>query len=360
MSTVAGYHWFTDWGRDSMICLPGLLLCTGRLPEAESMLRTFASYIDQGMIPNRFPDFGEQPEYNTADATLWYFHALRATLDAGSGDDLLVEIYPRLKEVIDWHLRGTRYGIGVDPSDGLLRAGEISTDGKPTQLTWMDARLGNDAITPRIGKPVEINALWITALDCMADWAPRCGDSPTPYAEAAEKAAASFAARFWYVAGGYLYDVIDGPDGDDPSLRPNQLIALASRRQLVPSPDGRKALDRIEAELLTPYGLRSLAPHDPRYHGTCVGDQPSRDHAYHQGTVWTWPLGSYVDACNQFGARAVDIAGLLAAFHPHLREAGVGCVSEIFDGDPPHAPRGCIEQGWSIAELLRIILQASN
>jgi predicted glycogen debranching enzyme len=319
------------------------------------LLRTFAGYIDQGMIPNRFPDFGEQPEYNTVDATLWFFHALHATLEAGVGETLLIEIYPRLKEVIDWHMRGTRFGIGVDAEDGLLRAGEISPEGQATQLTWMDARLGNEAITPRIGKPVEINALWITALDCMAEWAPRRADDPAPYSAAAEKAASSFTARFWCEDGGYLYDVVDGPDGDDASLRPNQLIALASRRTLVPEAAGRRALERIDAELLTPYGIRSLSTRHQDYHGVCQGDQPTRDRAYHQGTVWAWLLGPYVDACRRVGAEENDIAGLLAAFHPHLREVGIGCVSEIFDGDAPHTPRGCIEQGWSVAELLRVL-----
>jgi predicted glycogen debranching enzyme len=219
----------------------------------------------------------------------------------------------------------------------------------------MDARLGNEAITPRIGKPVEINALWITALDCMAEWASRCADDPAPYIVAAERAAASFTARFWHEAGGYLYDVIDGPEGDDASLRPNQLIALASRRRLVPVSAGLTALDRIDAELLTSYGLRSLSLHDPNYHGMCLGDQQARDRAYHQGTVWPWLLGSYVDACKRFGRNNQDLAGLLSAFHPHLREAGIGSISEIFDGDAPNAARGCIAQGWSVGEILRVL-----
>ena len=354
VSVLAGYHWFTDWGRDAMICLPGLLLGTGRIAEAESLLRTFAGYIDQGMIPNRFPDFRETPEYNTVDATLWLFHALRATIEAGASASLLADIYPRLREVIDWHMRGTRFGIRVDPTDGLLFAGEISADGIPTQLTWMDARVSNRCFTPRIGKPVEINALWITALDCMAEWASAHNDSPSAYRAAADKAASSFLARFWFQEGGYLYDVVDGPDGDDSRLRPNQLIALACRRQLVAKDQGLRALERIEAELITPYGLRTLSADHPEYVGECRGDQPTRDLAYHQGTVWTWLLGPYVDACRQFDKAETDFAELIREFHPHLREAGVGCISEIFDGDAPHMPRGCIQQGWSVAELSRI------
>jgi predicted glycogen debranching enzyme len=356
-SVIAGYHWFTDWGRDAMICLPGLLLGTGRVAEGASLLRTFAASIDRGMIPNRFPDSGEQADYHTADATLWFFQALSATLDALNDDAaqaLLAELYPRLEDIIEWHQRGTRYGIGVDAGDGLLRAGQADPGTLPTQLTWMDARTGGQVFTPRVGKPVEINALWINALQLMACWAPRRGDDPEPYKRAADTAASSFAQRFWYEAGGYLFDVVDGPGGDDHSLRPNQVIALAIEPLLIQGDRARAALQAVTDRLLTPYGLRTLAPEDPQYVGRCAGDQLSRDRAYHQGTVWPWLLGPYAEAHRKLHRSPEAITALLEPFHAHLRDAGLGSISEIFDGDPPHTPRGCIAQGWSVGELLRI------
>ena len=368
-SLIAGYPWFTDWGRDAMISLPGALLLAGRARQAADLLRTFAAYVDQGMIPNRFPDSGERVEYNTADATLWFFGALERTLTAlgtPSPDDapragpdrrsLLRELYPTLREIVGWHRRGTRYGIGVDPADGLLRAGQqgAGPDNPDTQLTWMDARTEGISFTPRIGKPVEINALWIHALALMAGWAAECEDDPAPYRQALDLARSSFARRFWHEAGGYLYDVIDGPDGDDASLRPNQLIALALGDDLVPPAQARAALDAVADRLLTPYGLRTLAPDDPRYQGRCEGDQPARDRAYHQGTVWPWLLGPYADAVLRVHGEPQRLLPLLEPFVAHLHEAGLGSVSEIFDGDAPHAPRGCIAQCWSVAELLRI------
>jgi predicted glycogen debranching enzyme len=361
VSLIAGYHWFTDWGRDAMICLPGILLATGHVEQAAALLRAFASYCNRGMIPNRFPDTGEAVEYNTADATLWLFQALRQTLQAMPSSDvaatLLADLYPRLREIVEWHQRGTRYGIGVDPADGLLHAGQPASAGTPaTQLTWMDARDGDTVHTPRVGKPVEINALWIGALELMASWAPDHGDDPTRYRAAAEQARASFAARFWYADGGYLYDVVDGSAGDDARLRPNQLIALALLEDLLPDEQARRALDVVTERLLTPYGLRTLAPDDPSHHGRCVGDQPARDSAYHQGTVWPWLLGPYVDAYRRLHGRSDALKDLLTPFVAHLREAGLGSVSEIFDSEWPHTPRGCIAQAWSVAELLRIAL----
>ena len=358
-SVIAGYHWFTDWGRDAMICLPGLLLVTGHAERAAGLLRTFAQAIDQGMIPNRFPDTGEQIEYNTADATMWFFQAIQQTLAAlpdVESQALLRDLYPELVGVIDWHLRGTRYGIGVDPQDGLLFAGVAGTDGTlPTQLTWMDARTEHQVITPRIGKPVEINALWIDALTLMAQWALTMGEDPAPYRGAALQARGSFASRFWYAEGGYLFDVIDGPNGDDSSLRPNQLIALGRQTALLPDSQAASALQAVTDALLTPYGLRTLAPSDSHYGGRCAGNQATRDLAYHQGTVWPWLLGPYVDSYMRLYPVDQDfLAALLLPFSDHLLDAGLGSISEIFDGDAPHLARGCIAQAWSVAELLRI------
>ena len=355
-SIIAGYQWFADWGRDAMISLPGLLLLTGHADQAASLLRTFAASIDQGMIPNRFPDTGETAEYNTADATLWFFQALRATLATTAGDGLLAELWPRLQEIVDWHLRGTRYAIGVDPQDGLLRAGQPAGPGgtPATQLTWMDAREGDTIFTPRIVKPVEINALWVGALSLMASWAGELREDPEPYQQAATRARTSFGRRFWYAEGGYLHDVVDGPDGDDPALRPNQLIALALDEDLFPAEQARSALAATTAHLLTPYGLRTLSPTDPLYKGQCAGDQPTRDRAYHQGTVWPWLLGPYADAHRRLHNDPAALVALLLPFRDHLRQAGIGSISEIFDGDAPHTPRGCIAQAWSVAELLRI------
>jgi predicted glycogen debranching enzyme len=357
VSMIAGYPWFTDYGRDAMFALPGLLLGTGRLQEAGGLLRTFAGYLDQGMIPSRFPDTGESPEYASVDASLLFIQSLQATLRAGAGPDLLRDLYPCLREIIGWYQRGTRHGIKMDERDGLLYAGEPATADHPaTSLTWMDARFNGTAFTPRVGKPVEVNALWIEALYLMAEWAPLCEDDPAPYQAAAARAQTAFGRRFWYPDGGYLYDVIDGPDGDDGSLRPSQLLALRSARDLIPAARAKRALGVIKAALLTPYGLRSLAPADPRYVGRCEGDQGQRDSAYHQGSVWVWLLGPYVDACRRVKQSTDTITALLDPFVAHLTEAGVGSVSEIFDGDAPHTARGCIAQAWSVAELLRIAL----
>jgi predicted glycogen debranching enzyme len=366
VTVIAGYPWFTDWGRDTMIALPGLTLTTGRHGEARALLRTFARYADQGMIPNRFPDVstvipafggaGARPEYNTVDATLWYFHALAAYLDATGDEALLRELFPLLEEIVSWHVRGTRYGIGVDAGDGLLRAGAAGV-----QLTWMDAITADLVVTPRWGKPVEINALWHRALALMGAWSARLGRDPARYDEARAAVERSFLSRFAYPAGGYLYDVIDveGRAGVvDAALRPNQLFALALAPSLVPPERARAILDLVERTLLTPLGLRTLAPEDPRFAGHYGGDRGARDAAYHQGTVWPWLLGAYADACRAVhgdveGARS-RLAALLAPFHAHLTTAGIGSVSEIADGAPPFTPRGCIAQAWSVAELLRI------
>ncbi|MGH2502671.1 MAG: amylo-alpha-1,6-glucosidase [Ktedonobacterales bacterium] len=353
VTVIAGYPWFTDWGRDAMIALPGLTLVTGRYAEAGRLLRTFASYTDQGLIPNRFPDDGAPAEYNTADATLWFFHALDRYIDATGDTDLLSELFPLLVDIISWHVRGTRYGIGVDPADGLLRAGASGQ-----QLTWMDAKADDWVVTPRRGKPVEINALWYAALTNMSSWSRRLVRDPVTYDTLRTSVAATFFTRFWYEAGGYLYDVLDveGQTGVvDWSLRPNQLFALALAPELIPPERARTILSTVESQLIVPLGLRTLAPDDPRFLGAYVGDRRARDAAYHQGTVWPWLLGAYADACRSVYGDTQRVRTLLDPFAEHLLAAGLGTISEVVDGAPPYRPSGCIAQAWSVAEALRIV-----
>ena len=349
-TVIAGYHWFGDWGRDTMIALEGLTLLTGRFAEAKDILLAFSRYVDQGMLPNRFPDAGVDAapvEYNTVDATLWYFHAIDRYLGATNDEALLRELFPVLAAIIDWHIKGTRYNIHVDPQDGLLYAGQPGV-----QLTWMDAKVGDWVVTPRIGKPVEVNALWYHALGLMAKWATRLGKSPLTYSDLAARARESFD-RFWYAEGGYLYDVIDPPDGNDASLRPNQVLAISLDDDLVPADRAKSVLDVVARFLLTPYGLRSLSPHDPDYHSLYRGDQHARDGAYHQGIVWAWLIGAYVDAhLKVYGDRA-HARATLAAFRDLMSHAGVGTIAEIFESEPPYRPVGCVAQAWSIAEVLR-------
>lgn len=346
---LAGYPWFSDWGRDTMISLEGLALCTGRAADARSILTTFAHFTSQGMLPNRFPDESEQPEYNTVDATLWYFEAVRA-YTARTGDrSLAEELYPVLEEVIAWHQRGTRYGIGVDPADGLLRAGE-----EGVQLTWMDVKIDGWVVTPRTGKAVEINALWIQALRTMAEIATGLGKDASGYQAAAEQARTSFG-RFWNAEAGCCYDVLDGPDGDDATLRPNQLIAasLPCAADLFTPAQLEAVVTACARGLLTSHGLRSLDPGDRRYRGFFGGDYRSRDAAYHQGTAWSWLIGPFIGAhLNAYGDRGA-VRRLLLPLIEHLSEHGLGTVSEVFDGDPPHAGKGCFAQAWGVAELLR-------
>lgn len=345
-TVIAGYHWFGDWGRDTLIALEGLTLLTRRHAEAKEILLTLAHYVDQGMLPNRFPD-ASSVEYNAVDATLWYFHAIDCYLQATRDDSLIRELFPTLASMIDWHLKGTRYNIHVDPADGLLYAGEPSV-----QLTWMDARIGDWIVTPRIGKPVEINALWYRALRLMGQWAKRMKKSATPYADLAARTRASFD-RFWFAEGGYLYDVIDAPNGNDASLRPNQLFAISLADDLVSSERAKSILDIVTRDLLTPFGLRTLSPSDPNYHAHYHGDQAARDTAYHQGTVWPWLIGAYADAyLNVYGDRA-RARTLLDAFRAHLAEAGLGTIGEVFEAEPPFRAVGCIAQAWSVAEVLR-------
>jgi predicted glycogen debranching enzyme len=346
-TVIAGYPWFSDWGRDTMISLPGLTLVTGRHDVAARILRTFAHFVDQGMLPNRFPEMGETPEYNTVDAALWYFETLRAYHAATGDDALLRDLFPVLQEIIEWHQRGTRYNIHVDPADGLLYAGELGM-----QLTWMDAKVGGWVVTPRIGKPVEINALWYNTLCSMADLARRLNEPADHYEALAEQTRAGFG-RFWNQEMSYCYDVIGGPDGDDPALRPNQLLAVSLPHSPLSPEQQRAVVDACARHLLTSHGLRSLSPDDPAYVGHYGGDQRRRDAAYHQGTVWGWLIGPFVRAHLRVYRDPALAQSYLMPLIRHLAGHGVGSISEIFDGDPPFTPRGCIAQAWSVAELLR-------
>lgn len=346
-SVIAGYHWFEDWGRDTMISLPGLTLATGRPRIAAGVLRAFAQFVDQGMLPNRFPDAGTSPAYNTIDATLWYFLAVRAYVEATGDDDLLRLLWPTLQSIVEWHLKGTRYGIKVDPADGLLSGGQAGV-----QLTWMDAIVGDHVITPRIGKPIEVNALWFNALRAMILFGARLGEPVEDYARQAECAATGFA-RFWNPTTGYCYDVLDGPGGDEAHLRPNQLIAISLPEPLLDQTQQRAVLSTCLPALLSSRGLRSLAPDDPAFVGAYGGDQSRRDGAYHQGTVWGWLIGPLVAAHLRVHCDPEAATNLLTPFADHLAAAGLGTVSEIFDGDAPFTPQGCIAQAWSVAEALR-------
>lgn len=344
---IAGYPWFSDWGRDTMISLPGLTLATGRSEIARSILRTFARHVDQGMIPNRFPDAGEVPEYNTVDATLWYFEALRAYYSITEDDDLVQELFPVLADIVDWHCRGTRYNIHLDPADGLLYAGVPGV-----QLTWMDAKVGDWVVTPRIGKPVEVNALWYNALRTMAKLSRRIGKPHQEYEAIADRANARFS-RFWNADLGYCYDVLDGPDGDDASLRPNQIFAVSLPESPLTPAQQRGVVDACGRTLLTSHGLRSLTPDHPQYQGHYGGNQQQRDGAYHQGTVWGWLIGPFVRAHLRVYNDPSKAREFLEPMENHLGAHGIGSLSEIFDGDPPMIPNGCTAQAWTVAEVLR-------
>ena len=356
-TVIAGYHWFGDWGRDTMIALTGLTLATGRFDVARSILEEFARHISQGMLPNRFTEGDEAPEYNTVDATLWYFEAVRA-LVAYTDDSEFVRanLYGVLKDIVEWHVRGTRYGIRVE-EDGLLAAGA-----EGAQLTWMDAKVGDHVITPRRGKPVEIQALWYNALRVLEELARGFGlkDDERRFAAMAARAHDSFNAQFWNEEAGCLYDVVDGA-ARDASLRPNQIFAVSLRHSMLSDERARRVVEAIERELLTPYGLRSLAPNDLQYSGRYGGGPAERDAAYHQGTVWGWLIGPFVTAYLKVNGRTPESVAhartLLAPLVSHLKEACLGHVSEIFEGDPPHAPRGAVAQAWSVAELLRALVE---
>lgn len=355
---IAGYPWFTDWGRDSMISLPGLLLDTGRYSEAKGLLKAFASFTRDGLIPNRFPDSGEAPEYNTIDATLWMFHALNAYLAATGDWSLLKELFLTLSDIIAWHVRGTQYGIGVDANDGLLHGG---TPG--VQLTWMDAKVGDVVITPRHGKPVEVNALWYCALTYMEQWAVHLSTDATQYSQLRSQVRQNFAARFWYEDGGYLYDVVDVDNKagqNDPSLRPNQLFAASLTRELLTDAQTSSILEQVTAHLLTPLGLRSLSPTDPAYHSHFNGGPTVRDGAYHQGAVWQWLIGPYIDVHLRVHNDRAAIAKLLQPLIQHLWTACLGTISEVAEPEPPYTPVGCFAQAWSVAEVLRCWRQVNE
>jgi predicted glycogen debranching enzyme len=344
-TVVAGYHWFADWGRDTMIALPGLALATGRADVARDILLTFAKTVDGGMLPNRFPDDGAPPEYNTVDAALWFIEAVRAYYEKTSDRGLLDEIFAKLDEIVTGYAGGTRYGIHVD-ADGLVSAGVPGV-----QLTWMDAKVGDYVVTPRIGKPVEISALWYAALRAMETFAAVTGRPAQHYHALAERCAAGFA-RFWNPERDCCFDVLDGPNGNDAAIRPNQLFALALHASPLSDAHARAIVDVCSRELLTTAGLRTLAPGDPAYVGHYGGDQSSRDAAYHQGTVWPWLMGPFVRA----HLRVYRDPAIARTFVQPLVDAldayGIGTLGEIFDGDAPHAPRGTIAQAWSVAELI--------
>ncbi|MEG3862098.1 amylo-alpha-1,6-glucosidase [Microcoleus sp. herbarium12] len=375
---IAGYPWFSDWGRDTTIALPGLTICTGRWQIARSILRTFARYVDRGMLPNRFPDAGGAPEYNTADATLWYFEAVRAYCDCTGDDELLSELWPTLCEIIDWHVNGTRYNIRVDPDDGLVYAGESGV-----QLTWMDAKIGDWVVTPRIGKPIELSALWYNAVQAMVSFARRLGKSHHEYQQLGDRTASGFT-RFWNDSTSYCYDVLDGPEGNDSSLRPNQIFTVSLPLDSIPprsvsslaggtrgketprytpllTPLQRRAVvDACAQGLVTSHGLRSLSPQHPQYRGTYEGDQLQRDSAYHQGTVWGWPIGAFVLAHLHVYKNPAQAREFLAPMAHHIKAGGVGSLGEIFEGDAPHSPRGCTAQAWTVAEVLRAWLAVGS
>jgi predicted glycogen debranching enzyme len=350
-TVIAGYHWFTDWGRDTMISLEGLTLTTGRTVEAKYILRTFTYYIRDGLIPNLFREGQKEGLYHTADATLWFFHAIDRYLAYSDDRETLRLLIPRLEGIVECHLNGTRFGIHVDPRDGLLTAGA-----EGYQLTWMDAKVGDWVVTPRRGKAVEINALWYNALRLLERWVrEEVGeDRAQPYAEHARRARDSFNRRFWYKAGNYLYDVVDGEMGDDPACRPNQIFAISLPHPVLDQERWQPVVEVVRQRLLTPVGMRTLAPGHPDYKPTYYGDLRSRDAAYHQGTVWAWLIGPFVDAWLKVHPGDVRSAReFLEGFVPHLSEACIGSISEIFDAEPPYAPRGCIAQAWSVAEVLR-------
>jgi len=351
---IAGYHWFSDWGRDTMISLPGLCLTTGRYDDAKKILKAFAESVSEGMLPNRFPDFGEAPEYNTVDATLWYFHAIYKYSQYTGDNDFVNSLLPILTDIIEWHYKGTRYNIHVD-TDELLYSGR-----EGVQLTWMDAKVGDWVVTPRKGKAVEINALWYNALSIMAELLTQAGNKKEAgiFKERALRVHNGFNLKFWNTSLNYLYDFVDGDYRND-DLRPNQIYALSLPFPLLSKDKAQKVLKIVGEKLLTPRGLRSLSPDHKDYKPVYGGDQWHRDGAYHQGTVWSFLLGPYIDALITLkGSQGkAEASILISTFFDHLNEAGIGTVSEIFDANPPHTPRGCMAQAWGVGEILRVAIE---
>lgn len=346
---IAGYPWFADWGRDSMIALPGLMLSTGRRMEARAILLEWSTWLKDGLLPNRFPDHGEAPEFNSADASLWFIHAAERYIGVTSDTVTQRRLYAVIVDIVEHYQKGTAFGIGLDPADNLLRAGVPGT-----QVTWMDAKVGDWVVTPRHGKPVELSALWYNALCTLDRWCMKVGDQSKRYAALADACAKCFNQRFWQAEGGYLFDVVDGEAGDDSALCPNQLFALSLPFPVLAAERRQAVLAAVEAELLTPVGLRTLDQHHPSYHGVYNGDARQRDRAYHQGAVWPWLLGPYLTAHLKVHGNRAYARAVLDTFFAHLPEAGMGSISELFDGDAPHTPRGCIAQAWSVAEILRL------
>ena len=348
---IAGYHWFADWGRDTMIALPGIALVTGRHDDAREILRTFAGAVRGGLIPNRFSEAGEGADYNTVDAPLWFIYAAWKYWRATGNAAFMAELRPALEAVIAGYRDGTDYGIHMD-TDGLIAAGATGL-----QLTWMDAKVGDWVVTPRQGKPVEISALWYNALRCAQDLAQHL-DWPDQTSRLAEQVARSFREVFWNAADGCLYDVADPPD---PALRPNQILAVSLPFAALEGERAAAVVRTVHERLWTPYGLRSLAPGDPAYRGRYGGDQVERDSAYHQGTIWGWLMGPFVSAyvrVHRGSAQARrEAAAMLQGMRDHLGDAGLGTIAEIFEGDPPHASRGCISQAWSVGEVLRAYVE---
>ncbi len=344
----AGYHWFGDWGRDTMISLEGLTLYTGRYREAGAILRTFSHYVKDGLLPNLFPEGERQALYHTVDATLWYFHALGRYV-ARTGDRLIIkQLFPVLQSIVQHYTEGTRFNIGADATDGLISAAE-----EGYQLTWMDAKVDGWVVTPRRGKPVEIQALWYNALRLMTMWAKELGEPTESYERAADRVKKTFNDRYWNAERDCLFDVLDGPEGHDPAIRPNQVFAISLDHPVLERDRWPAVLDTIRNRLLTPYGLRTLSADHPDYKSHYRGDLRARDAAYHQGTVWPWLIGHYIDAVLKLNNDPTQARQSLLGFREHLYDAGIGSISEIFDAEDPYSAGGCIAQAWSVAEVLR-------
>jgi predicted glycogen debranching enzyme len=354
-TVIAGYHWFGDWGRDTMISLEGLTLCTGRHREAAAILQTFSQYVRDGLLPNLFPEGERDALYHTVDATLWYFHAIERYRVTANDNQMVHMLYPVLKSIIEHHIAGTHYGIGVDARDGLLHAGAAGY-----QLTWMDAKAGDWVVTPRRGKPVEIQALWFNALMLMASWSELLSLPTQDYRERALHAQRSFNQRYPDPAQTWLLDVVDGEQGNDAACRPNQIFSISLQNPILDATHWKRIVDVVQSKLLTPFGLRTLSSEHPDYKKNYHGDLLTRDAAYHQGTVWPWLIGHFIDAWLKVYKDKAQARTMLHGFSGHLYEAGVGSISEVFDAESPYLPRGCIAQAWSVAEVLRAWLRTET